>query len=127
MNKDARARDTEQSDREHIRSQQAIWELHKVKDVPTIIDETTTLYTVIHRNSVTETHKQYTGKRDLVRVDVMDSDNEPVISFQGTGDDVRRAVLQWWELEGHSITADHAGYIGYEIHRAMVDPDYVQA
>ncbi len=97
------------------------WKLHEVKNVPSVMDEITSLYTVIHRTI-----------NGLVRVDVMDestchSVDKPVISFQGTGDDVRRAVLQWFDSIGRSISADHAGYIGYEIHRAMVDPDYVQA
>ena len=102
------------------------WELRKVKDVPTVMDKTTGFYTAINRKVNVAADRSMTV---CVRVDILDGweHDTPIISFQGQGDDVRRALLQWFDDTGHCISADHAGYIGYEIHRAMVEPDYVQA
>jgi hypothetical protein len=60
----------------------------------------------------------------------MSSDDEPLQSFVGNGNDVRKAVIKWlWNRpldQANCISSEHASYIGYEIARAMADENYVQ-
>ncbi len=74
---------------------------------------------------------------DNIRVNVMTIDGcEPVISFQGTADDVRKALMQWLcdnanELEADGLcrgwlSLEHAAYIGAEIAKAeLLKTNYV--
>lgn len=110
------------------------WKLEQVEPIDCIIDDSG-VYTVIHRVAKAETHKEYSGERILVRVDVMvdDGDNdEPIRSFIGNGNDVRKAVIAFLIDEfilydnAGLISAEHASYIGYEIARAEADTNYVQ-
>ena len=93
------------------------------------------LYTVVNRVVKMETHKEYSGERILVRVDILSNENEPIRSFIGNGNDVRKAVIRFIlaYLQGHrcphqrgTFSREHASYIGWEIHRADTDPGYEQ-
>lgn len=110
------------------------WELEKVEPIECTLDDSG-VYTVINRTVQKETHKQYAGGRLAIRVDVMATDGDkPLRSFVGPGNDVRKRVIAWIvkyfaSNDGNGagfISGEHASYIGYEIARAMSDPEYVQ-
>lgn len=59
-----------------------------------------------------------------VRIDIMDKDDMPVISFQGTADNVRKYIMQQW---CGKISIEHASYIGVELARCELQGiNYVQ-
>ena len=65
-------------------------------------------------------------KDDTVRLDVMDKDDMPVVSFQGTADNVRKHAMQYMEFWG--LSREHAAYIGAELARcALCQQHYVQS
>ena len=71
--------------------------------------------------------------RVKIRVDVMaEGDDQPLQSFVGRADAVRKAVIKWldgvvWPITiERPISREHASYIGYEIARANMDEHYVQ-
>lgn len=107
------------------------WELRDVDDVEATLDDSG-VHVVIHRIVRTEKHKQYSGERVSVRADLNTDAGEPIVSFQGSANAVRKHLirfifdrymehppLQW-------ISWEHASYIGYELLRAEVTPDYMQ-
>lgn len=107
------------------------WELIEVtEDAPCTMDESG-IYTVINRVVKPFTHKEYSGERISVRVDIMSEGNEPIRSFIGDNPNaVRKAVIRYL-TDGklcmpRSISREHASYIGYDIHRAFTDPQFVQ-
>ena len=104
-------------------------ELEQVKPIDCTMDDSG-IYTVIHRVVKTETHEEYSGERVFVRVDVMNTDNEPIHSFIGDANDVRKTVIRYLEDFNyplvHRFSREHASYIGYEIARAEADPNYKQ-
>lgn len=63
-----------------------------------------------------------------VRLDVMDKDDIPVVSFQGQADDVRKRIMQdldWWNPQ--NLSCEHAAYIGAELARcALLRNEYIQ-
>ncbi len=65
---------------------------------------------------------------NTVRLDWMDSDDMPVISFQGTASDVRKRIMQTvddWNT--WPISHEHAAYIGAELARCeLLKTNYVQ-
>lgn len=72
---------------------------------------------------------------DNVRLDVMDKDDTPVISFQGKAEDVRKHIMQdfdQWNPSGREkhredISYEHAAYIGAELARAeLLKEKYIQ-
>lgn len=64
---------------------------------------------------------------DHVRLDLMLHIQEPVISFQGQADDVRKAAMQYIDENCCNISAEHAAYIGSELAKAaMLKNEYVQ-
>ena len=61
------------------------------------------------------------------RLDLMLHVQEPVISFQGQADDVRKAAMQYIDENCCNISAEHAAYIGSELTKAEVlEEMYVQ-
>lgn len=63
-----------------------------------------------------------------VRLDLMIDIQEPVISFQGRADDVRKAAMQYIDENCICISAEHAAYIGSELTKAEVlEENYVQS
>lgn len=70
------------------------WELKEVEYVERTMNESG-VYTVIHRIVKTETHKEYSGERIFVRVDVHITANaEPIQSFTGDGKLAYREQVQ---------------------------------
>lgn len=63
-----------------------------------------------------------------VRLDIMDKDDMPVVSFQGKSSDVRKWVMQNIGLiMPMNISREHASYIGAELTRCeLLKGDYVQ-
>jgi hypothetical protein len=101
------------------------WELIEAVPVECTLDGSG-IYTVIHRRTGTETHKQYQDSRVFVRCDIMSSDDTPLISFQGLEDDVRKNVIRWIGENGYAISAEHGSYIGRELFKAVHDFHYKQ-
>ena len=102
------------------------WELKQVDHVECTLDDSG-IYTVINR--VAE-QKGLESTVTKIRVDIMTTtNNTPLISFIGAGDDVRKAVIKWvrnnW-YRNRQVSTEHASYIGYEISRAMLDEHYIQ-
>ena len=113
------------------------WELRHVEDTEAVLDDSE-VYVVVHRIETPETHKQYAGIRVTVRADLMQggyaddgrTNVEPIMSFEGTASAVRKAVIrfltgQFTDLRGR-FSREHAAYIGYELHRAELTPNYQQ-
>ena len=93
------------------------WELIKVKQTDWIQDDSG-YYTLI--NWIDD---------NTVRLDVMDTDDMPVISFQGVAGDVRKHVMQHMPAicSGRLISIEHASYIGSELARAeLLKTEYIQ-
>ena len=64
---------------------------------------------------------------DKVRLDLMLHVQEPVISFQGQADNVRKAAMQYIDENCCNISAEHAAYIGSELTRVKwLGSEYVQ-
>ena len=62
-----------------------------------------------------------------VRVDVME-DEEPIISFTGNADNVRKTLMRWFAAQAAPwISREHAAYIGAEIARAEYIANYKQS
>ncbi len=63
-----------------------------------------------------------------VRLDVMTTKYEPVISFQGKAEDVRKVAVRWLPSGYSWISLEHASYIGSELARAeLLKTEYVQS
>lgn len=70
---------------------------------------------------------EYIKESNEVRLDLMLHVQEPVISFQGKADDVRKAAMQYIDENCICISAEHAAYIGSELtSAAILTIDYVQ-
>lgn len=92
------------------------WKLIKVKHTDWIQDNSRyyTLINWINNNNV--------------RLDVMTTNDVPVVSFQGVASDVRKRIMQdldrWNPL---NLSYEHAAYIGAELARCeLLKTDYVQ-
>ena len=94
-----------------------MWQLIKVEQTDWIQDDSG-YYTLI--NWIDD---------NTVRLDVMDVDDMPVVSFQGAASDVRKYAAQYagfWGLS-HDFSIEHAAYIGAELARCeLLKTDYVQ-
>ena len=98
-----------------------MWQLIKVQKTDWIQDESG-YYTLI--NWIDD---------NTVRLDWMDKDDMPVVSFQGTASDVRKCAVRWMEQIMYSLhfatvfSVEHAAYIGAELARCeLLKTDYVQ-
>lgn len=102
------------------------WKLNEVTDTPCTMDDSG-IYTLIHRRKVKAVRKEYPGEYIHIRLDIMrDGDDEPLQSFIGLGNAVRKHTIKWIGENGYRISGEHASYIGYEVCRAMADPNYIQ-
>ena len=72
---------------------------------------------------------------DTVRLDFMSRKNEPIQSFAGSSDNVRKHAMRYihkisrvnWPNSGFDISLEHAAYIGSELQKADIFRiDYVQ-
>ena len=92
------------------------WELKTVSDVEWQRD-TSGLYALIN----------WRMPEDDVRIDVMTSDDMPLVSFVGPTDGVRKHLMRWLVDTGNVISIEHAAYIGAELEKAgTMRIDYVQ-
>ena len=112
------------------------WKLNEPEDIECTPDDSG-VYVVINRIPENQHSKGYCHTTVRIRVDIMDSNDEPLQSFIGEGNAVRKAVIAWlvdisclsttkYAVE-EPISREHASYIGYEIARAMLDEHYVQS
>ena len=106
------------------------WQLVEVSDVDCTMDDSG-VYVVVNRVVRKETHKQYSGERVLVRADLMTVNNAPIMSFIGSANNVRKHLIRFIKVYSGipsmaMLSWEHASYIGYELHRAETDPNYVQ-
>ena len=108
------------------------WKLNEIGNIECTMDNSG-VYTIISRIEKKSTHKQYTGVVVTIRVDVMGLADEPLQSFVGKGNDVRKAVIAYllkleyeYRFDGVNISEEHYSYIGYEISRAMTTENYIQ-
>ena len=108
------------------------WELKDLKgskEIDCVVDDSG-IYTVINRIDKTEHLQGHMQGKVFVRVDIMSTDDEPLQSFVGEGNNVRKHVIKWlWNrplTESNCISSEHASYIGYEISRALFDEYYKQ-
>ena len=100
------------------------WQLIQVNKTEWIQDDSG-YYTLIHY-----------VKDNIVRLDIMDRNDMPIVSFQGQADDVRKYIMQWFSkgigqvndrLYQSVFSIEHASYIGAELTRAAILRDnYVQ-
>lgn len=100
------------------------WSLIEATDVDCTMDDSG-VYTIISRI------KPHPSRNTAdVRADLMQTDGDvPLISFIGTANNVRKRLIAWLSAIGYGrrwISREHASYIGYELHRAESDADYVQ-
>ena len=111
------------------------WKLIEVTEEPAWQEDTSGVYVVVHRVVTKEVHKGIAGERITVRVDLMSSNgDEPIISWVGKAESVRKAMMQWIGRQStpdgfyrYLLSAEHAAYIGSEIARAEIDPQYHQS
>ena len=104
------------------------WELRQVEDVEAVLDDSG-VYVIVHRIEHTETHKEYSGIRVSVRADLMKDDGSAIVSFEGTANAVRKALIKFLMDRFPNLglfSREHASYIGYELLRAELTPGYVQ-
>ncbi len=105
------------------------WELKQCKDSEYTPDSSG-VYMVINRIVRREHSGAYSINKITVRVDIMSTNDEPLMSFVGAGDAVRKDVIRWLQKSvlaaGMQVSTEHASYIGYEVARAMQDEHYVQ-
>ncbi len=109
-----------------------MWQLIPVEDTEAVLDDSG-VYVVVHRIETPETHKEYAGVRVSVRADLMQVDDdslgdvEPIMSFSGTASAVRKALIRFIAHDSpRTISWEHAAYIGYELLRAELTPNYQQ-
>ncbi len=105
------------------------WELKQCKDSEYIPDSTG-VYVVVNRIVKREHSGAHSTNRITVRIDIMSTDNESLMSFVGAGNAVRKEAIRWLQKSvlaaGMQISTERASYIGYEVARAMQDEHYVQ-
>ena len=103
------------------------WKLKQAEEVDCTIDDSG-LYVIINRVIEKQMHKEYAGEIILVRVDLMSDKHEPIMSWIGQANNVRKHLIQYIrEYFGFAaISSEHASYIGWELHRAETDPNFVQ-
>lgn len=103
------------------------WKLNNVDDIEFTKDKSG-IYVLIN----------WDVKTNTVRLDIMSDDHEPLQSFAGTTDNVRKHVIRWLsdnigvaaKVMGRSrlgVSLQHAAYIGSELEKAdTMRIDYIQ-
>lgn len=104
------------------------WQLHHVEEMPCTLDDCS--YRVhIYRIEEQRTFKDRVATFVTVRADLFSTDNEPIVSFQGEANAVRKHLMKYLMDRYASLgypSPEHASYIGYELLRAETTPHYVQ-
>ena len=93
-----------------------VWQLNRIEaDQPCIMDNSG-VYTTVH---------YITG--GIIRIDLFDNDNNPLQSFSGKADNIRKVFCEFLDLNGYMLSYQHVSYIGQEITKAaMLKTDYIQ-
>jgi len=108
-----------------------MWKLIEATPIEATMDNSG-VHVVINRIVQKETHKEYSGERILVRADLMFDDNDPIVSYIGPAENVRKQLMQYimhksgFVYNRLGISLEHASYIGAELYRASIDPMFVQ-
>lgn len=67
------------------------------------------------------------NQKNSVRLDIMSDNDEPIQSFSGKAENVRKAVMRFLSDEKSSVSLEHAAYIGSEIEKCdIMRIDYIQ-
>ena len=111
------------------------WELKKVEDIECTMDDSG-VYVVINRVKVGSFDHRFDDYPMLtaVRADLMTASHEPIMSWQGSANAVRKHLIRFLadpqnfgaDIRIHRLSLEHASYIGYELLRAETDRHYVQ-
>jgi len=106
------------------------WELKEVDDVECQLDDSG-VYVVINRIVERRADGDYIREFVKVRADLMTADNEPLVSFVGSANAVRKHLIRFlnyrsWQRTKQFISLEHASYIGYELLRAEKQEGFVQ-
>ncbi len=113
------------------------WKLNQSEETEYTPDNSG-VYTIINKVTEVEYTKGVRTVSKSVRCDIMrESDNEPLQSFVGSANAVRKDAIRWIsnyacprvlpnDKEVNHISTEHASYIGYELARAETIEDYVQ-
>jgi hypothetical protein len=92
------------------------WTKIRVSNMPCIFD-----------NSGVYCNISFCQNKDEFRLDIMTIENEPVISFVGTVDGIRKSTMRYFEKNQVNISLEHASYIGSELSRvAIFKAEYIQ-
>jgi len=104
------------------------WQLIEVEEPECTLDDCG-YYVTINRIEEQRTFKDRAATFVTVRADLMTADNEPVVSFIGSANAVRKHLMKFLTDRHASLgypNPEHASYIGYELLRAEITPHYVQ-
>jgi len=64
---------------------------------------------------------------DTVRLDIMSGNNDPIQSFQGKADNVRKHASRWLQENIPDVSFEHIAYIGSQLELAdVMRIDYIQ-
>ena len=97
------------------------WQLIKCDAIEWQQDESG-YYTIINFINVDEKTEER-----IVRMDIMTTSDQPMISFQGIAENVRKCAMQYADEHCWNMSLEHAAYIGYELHRAAEQgTEYIQ-
>lgn len=123
-------------DRNAMSATETTWKLRTITDDIECTLDNSGIYCTINRIVDNQHSKGYIGQAVSVRVDIMGIDDaadrdEPVMSFVGKADNVRKAVMRYLTSRQNgrtwTISGEHASYIGSEIARAELNEHYVQS
>ena len=92
------------------------WQLNRIEaDQPCVLDNSG-IYAAIHYIA-----------GGIIRIDLMDNDNNPVQSFSGKADNVRKVFCDYLDQNRYALSYQHISYIGQEIAKAAIQKhDYIQ-
>ena len=108
-----------------------IWELRKVDDVDCQLDDSG-VHVVINRVVEHRVDGDYAADFVKVRADLMSAEGEPIASFIGSANAVRKHLIRFMEeypsktANRRKISTEHASYIGYELLRAELTERFIQ-
>ena len=101
------------------------WEMVECNDSEWRQDESG-IYTIINRVANRHYSSGYSHEAVSVRVDVLSTDDEPIISFTGSAIAVRKDLSRWLQDNKVEVSLEHAMYIGDQISRAFGDMTFIQ-
>jgi len=92
------------------------WQLQNV-DNTEYIPDTSGVYVLIY----------WQNKTNTARLDIISNNHEPIQSFAGTANNVRKHAIRFLSDNGYNVSLEHASYIGLELEKAdNMRIDYVQ-